>query len=138
MKERLAPHAIYAERAILGGILLDAPMPSLEAEDFFLASHQVVWNAMQEMQGSPIDLVTLSAHLGPKVGEIGGMAYLCGLTEGLPRRVRTEEYAAIVRRMKKLRTIIAACEEATEKCLRQNDPAQIVTELGIALKGIKK
>ncbi len=138
MKERLAPHAIYAERAILGGILLDAPMPSLEAEDFFLASHQVVWKAMQEMKGSPIDLVTLSAHLGPKVQEIGGMAYLCSLTEGLPRRVRTDEYAAIVRRMKKLRNIIAACEDATEKCLRQEDPAQIVTELGIALKGIKK
>ena len=99
------PCNIDAEKTILGAVLLDnAALKeisiSLEADDFFLDSHRRIWKRMADLytSGRPIDIVTLSAELSKnkEIEAVGGIAYLCSLTEGLPRRPVIDEYIRIV------------------------------------------
>ena len=101
-------------------------------------SHRLIFGKMREL--TTIDGVTLSNAFGEKgLKEIGGSAYLCDLTMGLPRRPRVGEYVVIVQEKAKLRRIMGACLEAIKACQEQHEPAaEIVGQLGVALKGIKK
>ena len=134
------PHNAGAERTILGAVMLDnalLPTISLGPEVFCVASHRTIWATMQAMSGS-IDLVTLSEALGGSLASVGGVAYLCGLTEGLPRRPAVQEYVQIVVEKHRLRRIMAACQTALDACMdQQRSAAEIVEEMGQALKGIK-
>ena len=134
------PAAIDAEKAILGAIMLDnAAMPTLQADDYSLDSHRQIFGKMVELRGHAIDIVTLAEALGDGIKEIGGVAYLASLTEGLPRRPVIAEYVAIVQEKAKLRRIMAACTEAIKSCIGQQETSSgIVEQLGVALKGIRK
>ena len=138
------PANLDAETAILGAMLLDntVNLAEVEADNFLLDSHRRIWAAMDALMeaGNPVDLITLQERLGEKgIKEIGGVAYLCSLTEGLPRLPRVGEYIAIVQEKAKLRRVMAACVDAIKSCQEQQKPAaEIVGHLGVALKGIRK
>ena len=56
--DRLPPHAIEAEEAVLGSILIDPEaiyrVSSLKkADDFFLVKNQWVWSASQALHDAP-------------------------------------------------------------------------------------
>ena len=90
------PKSLHAEQTILGAMLVeplaivDATM-LLRADDFSLESHRQIYSAMITLSeaGHAIDLVTVSEQLnkGKHLDAVGGLAYLSGLTEGLPRRL---------------------------------------------------
>lgn len=131
----------HAERTILGAVLLDNDaMPDMLAADYCLESHRKIFSKMVELRGHSIDIVTLAHELGEQgVKEIGGVAYLASLTEGLPRRPVIEEYVKIVQEKAKLRRIMAACMDAIKACQEQRESASdVVGKLGVALKGIRK
>ena len=99
------PCSIDAERTILASVLLDnAALKeisiSLEAEDFFLDSHQRIWRRMADLYntGKPIDIVTLANELvkEKEIETVGGVAFLASLTEGVPRRPVIDAYIRIV------------------------------------------
>ena len=137
------PANVDAEKAILGAMMLDntVNLAQVEAGNFSLDSHQRIWLAMDALMeaGKPVDIVTLKEHMGDGIKAIGGVAYLASLTEGLPRLPRVSEYVAIVQEKAKLRRIMSACIEAIKACQEQREAAaEIVGQLGVALKGIKK
>ena len=137
------PANIEAEKTILGAIMLDnqAEVAGIEDDFFSLDSHRRIWNAMVELiqAGKPVDIITLQEQMGESVKEIGGVAYLASLTEGLPRCPVNNEYIAIVQEKAKLRRIMAACLDAIKACQEQRETAgEIVGQLGVALKGIRK
>ncbi len=141
------PANVHAESTILGAILLDnaahtEAAEKLESDDFSLDSHRRIFLCMTELMNGQraVDIVTLSNQLGENgCKEIGGVAYFAGLTEGLPRLPRVSEYIAIVQEKAKLRRIMGACVEAIRTAEEQQVPAaEIVSQLGVALKGIKK
>lgn len=137
------PANVDAEKAILGAMLLDnlVNVADVEADCFSLESHRHIWTAMDALMkaGKSVDIVTLAEHLGEGVKEIGGVAYLAGLTEGLPRRLAVGEYVAIVMEKAKLRRIMQGCTEAIKACQEQREAAaEIVGQLGVNLKGIRK
>ena len=143
------PASVDAERTILGAILLDSQSlheargKKLEAGDFSLDSHRRIFARMCTLSEAQhaIDLITVSEELdrNKELQAIGGPAYLSSLTEGLPRRLSIGEYIAIVHEKAKLRRIMAACLEAIKACQEQQETAaDIVGQLGIALKGIRK
>ena len=137
------PANVDAERAILGAMMLDntVNLAEVEVDNFSVASHRRIWLAMDALMeaGRPVDIVTLQEQMGDGIKEIGGVAYLASLTEGLPRLPRVSEYIAIVREKAKLRRIMGACVEAIKACREQQEPAaEIVRQLGVALKGIRK
>lgn len=116
------PSHIHAETTVLGAILIDSAyyqkvVNRLEPEDFLLDSHRRIFVRMVELvqSGSAVDIVTLSECLKrhKELGNVGGLAYLCGLTEGLPLRPAIKDYLRILREKRWLREIIGACTEAT-------------------------
>src|SRR5690349_2430777 len=84
-----------AERSILGAILLDAraytetAQSGLSPEDFHLESHRLIYRRMMEMAeaSKPIDTITLTEELARRceTQAIGGVAYISGIVDGLPR-----------------------------------------------------
>lgn len=111
------PNNINAENAVLGSILIDnkaadALIPTLKQDDFYLSANRIIFGVMKELQdGSvPIDTVSVADALERigKLDEIGSIAYLSELAEGIPSAANCEYYAAIVRRDSLSRRVIEA------------------------------
>jgi replicative DNA helicase len=94
-----------SERAILGSILVsNAHITTAEewlrAEHFGVNAHRRIFSAMSRMSedGQGIDLVSLRYRLAAdgSLAEAGGVEYLAGLLDGLPRVSGVEEWARII------------------------------------------
>jgi len=140
------PASVDAEKAILGAVMLDnaamGELKGLEPDNFSLDSHRRIFVRMAGLLEAfqSVDIVTMGESFGQDaIKEIGGVAYLASLTEGLPMRPAIKEYIAIVKEKAKLRRIMTACTEAIKACQEQRETAaEIVAQLGVALKGIRK
>jgi replicative DNA helicase len=126
------PANLEAEKTILGAILLDnaahaEAAEKLEPEDFSLDSHRRIFLRMSELMDAQraVDIVTLANELArfKEVEAIGGVAYLAGLTEGLPRRPVIEEYIRIVKDKSLLRKLMAICSAAIARAADQSETA---------------
>ena len=110
------PQSVETERAVLGAVLLDnAAFPQLaelDASEFFLDSHRVIFSAMREMAAAviPVDLVTLAQRLidSGQLDRIGGGSYISSLTDGLPKLDNISHYAKIVKEKAAARRMMQA------------------------------
>ena len=132
MSDLPLPANIDAERTILGAICLDPSalieaQEKLRADDFSLDSNRRIFLRMAEVarSGSSVDIVTLAQRLAEKkeIQNIGGVAYLASLTEGLPLRPVIEDYIRIVKDKSQLRRLIAICSSAIDKAADQSESA---------------
>ena len=57
--------------------------------------------------GQVLDLLTLKATLGTKLGDVGGPAYVAALTDGVPRSTNIAAYADVVRTHATARQMLA-------------------------------
>ena len=116
---RVPPHDLNAERAVLGGILLEndglnaVTELQLEAANFYKDAHAIIFDAMLELfaAGSPIDSITLRERLFTtgKLQRAGGDEYLLALTDTIPTLANIEAHARIVLEKALVRRIIHAC-----------------------------
>jgi len=114
------PHSEESERAVLAAVLL-APqvLPTvtgrLVAEDFYLERHQMLYQAMLNLQevGAELDLRTLQAQLELKgtFERVGGVAYLAALDLDLPDLGNIEHYVEIVKERSVRRQLVQGCQE---------------------------
>lgn len=112
--ERVLPHDLDAEKAVLGALLISARAwptvaSSLQPEDFFRDAHQRIYRACRALaaEGTALDLLTVRSAL-QKSGELdtcGGAAYIASLTDGTLSG-NAEHYAGIVAEHKRLRELI--------------------------------
>lgn len=123
----LPPHSIEAERAVLGGVLLDSgnlnliiDKVNLTAKHFFVDLHQKIFDLMisLEEKNLKIDLITLSeafsrSHSDPSTSV--NVTPFIDLLESCPVAQNTEHYAKIVRQNYYLRRIIGACQQTIQK-----------------------
>src|SRR6185369_4448388 len=117
------PQSIPAERAVLGSILLSNETwwqtESMQCDDFHLHSHRVIYRRMMELiaEGKPIDFVTLTDKLGQhgEIEMVGGVVYVTGLTDGLPRVKNIVNYVSIVKDKAQLRALIHTCNSSIQK-----------------------
>jgi replicative DNA helicase len=100
--DRLPPHDIDAERAVLGSILIDPDAflrvsTFLAPADFYLERHAWVFESIKELyeRRQPADILFVRDDLERKgrLEELGGDAYLTGLTLAVPTSVNVEHYA---------------------------------------------
>jgi replicative DNA helicase len=117
---RVPPHALEAERAVLGGILLEnnalnTVLQMLSPDDFYSRSNALVFDAMAELfrRGQPVDTITLRAWLVDRgtFQKAGGDEHLLSLTNTIPTVANIEQHAVIVREKANVRRLIAACHE---------------------------
>ena len=117
---RVPPHSLDAERAVLGGIMLEnnalnAATQILGVDDFYSRANALIFEAMCELfrKGEPVDLVTLRAWLVDhgNLQKAGGDEHMLGLTETIPTVENIEHHAAIVRDKAIVRRLITRCHE---------------------------
>lgn len=103
---RVMPHDLAAEQAVLGGCLL-RPAAAVEvlegvnADIFHSFAHKAIAQAMLEMlsDGTPIDLITISDRLTStgSMGKAGGPVYLADLTNSPVSAANARHHVGIVR-----------------------------------------
>jgi replicative DNA helicase len=115
--ERLPPHNIEAEEAILGSVLLDREVigrvsGALEARDFYRERNGTIYQAMLDLyeRHEPVDYLTLIDELDrtQKIDQVGGVSYLTGLLGVVPTPIHAENYARIVADNAFMRRLISA------------------------------
>ena len=126
------PHNADAERALLGGIILGGEAPWLDASEFFLPFHRSLYQSLLRLkeEGKPTnDLVLISEELSPEELEnVGGIPYLAGLLDGLPRVSNLAHYAEILVTKSALRRRMAVCELIADKLATANGNASDVLQ----------
>lgn len=130
------PHSLDAERAYLGGIILGGDGPELETTDFFLPFHQALYRSFQRLKrdGKPTnDIVLLFELLTPaELEQVGGIAYLAGLVDGIPKVSNLAHYAEIIKTKAAIRRRIALCTLMGEKLAAANgDASDVLREVSI-------
>lgn len=135
--DRVPPQAMEAERAVLGGILLE-PESATRAveiilpEAFYRPANARIFRAMIAlfMRREPIDVMTLSEELR-KAGdleEIGGIAALTDLVDSVATAANMEYYAKIVLDKYLLRQLIRASSEIAGECFRAGENADSILD----------
>ena len=142
------PANVDAERSILGVILLDnhaynEAAAILKPDDFSLDSHRRIFQRLGELVDSArnADIVTLANELAKhkEIDAVGGVAYLAGLTEGLPRKLIIEEYIHIVKDRSLLRQLMTVFGTGLARASEQSDSAlDVMNEIETRLMEISE
>ena len=87
-------------------------IPTLKAEDFYLSQNRLIFEVMKQLQNEskPIDTVSVcdALELKGKLDEVGSIAYLSELAEGVVSAANGEYYASIIKRDSLTRKVIEA------------------------------
>jgi replicative DNA helicase len=138
--ERVFPHNLEAERALLGSVLLDngtlyVALELVTRDDFFADSHRIIFDKMLELsqKNRTIDLVTLSEELARDglLEKVGGAGTVASLTDGVPIGLSSTitEYARIVKEKALVRRLIHASNNVISRCLEGADDPETLIDL---------
>lgn len=137
MGERVQPHNLEAERAVLGALLVSEharfeAFAMLQPADFFRSAHEKVYEAMMALShdGSAIDLICLREKLTSLglLEEVGGPAYVASLADGVPKSTNVEHYASIVKEHARRRTAIKLANEMMVAAYEAKEPAAAIID----------
>jgi replicative DNA helicase len=121
--DRLPPHSVEAEEAVLGSILIDPEAlirvgEFLKGEDFYIIKNRWVWEACRTLheRREPIDFITLTRELATRgqIDELGGPAYISQLINAVPTAIHAEGYGRIVERAANRRRLLHAASEVAQ------------------------
>lgn len=140
---RVPPYNIEAEKAILGSSMLDTEAKDeifslVKPEDFYINTHQDIYNAIQTLDSKdkPPDMLMVEEELKSRgvLDKVGGLSYLTELCMGVSTVANVKYYAMIVREKAILRRFIKVSSDITNMCYEQSeDVTQIIqkAEAGI-------
>lgn len=135
--ERALPNSAEAERAILGGVVLDNGLISqaielLRPEDFYVPSHRRIFLAMIALfeRGGEINPILIGEELKKEnaLESVGGISFITNLTYGLPHSTNIVHYAKVVRGKSMLRQLIKASNKITQEALEQEDEPEVILD----------
>lgn len=128
--EKVPPHNVEAEQAVLGSLLIDKEAITrvadiLSPEDFYKDIHRYIYQAMFDLyeHREPIDLLSLSNRL-EETGQlelIGGRTYLTNLTNIVPTSSHVVYYANIIQKKATLRRLIESASEIAGLGFKEED-----------------
>ena len=121
--EKLPPHDIEAEEAVIASLLVDPDAifkvaPRLHSEDFFREKNGWVYEACRALwdRSESINQITVSHELARRnrLEDVGGASYLSKLVTELPTSVGVEHYAAMIQRDAVYRKLISAAGQIAQ------------------------
>ncbi|HLQ96453.1 MAG TPA: replicative DNA helicase [Pseudogracilibacillus sp.] len=133
MNERIPPHNIEAEQAVIGAIFLEPNAFStaserIESKDFYRANHQVIFEAMFDLfeKGEPIDMVTVTTLLSnsEKLEIAGGVPYLTDIAGSVPTAANIDYYSQIVEEKAVLRRLIQTASDIVTNTFSKEDEVE--------------
>ncbi|QTH67343.1 replicative DNA helicase [Lacticaseibacillus paracasei] len=131
------PHSDEAERAVLGGVFLNADtLPDAQeyvtADDFYKKAHRLLFQAMTDLQdnGTAIDTVTVSDYLDNhnNLDDIGGVGYITDLVAATPIASNVVYYAKIVQQKSTLRKLISTAQNIASRSYTEQDDVEGLVE----------
>ena len=137
--ERLPPHDIEAEEAVVASLLIDTEAifhvtPILKPGDFFREKNGWVYEACLELwqRDEAINQITVAHELSrrERLEETGGQTYLADIIRALPTSIGVEFYAQIVKRDSTYRGLIQAATGILQ--MAYEAPPEIETVFGRA------
>ncbi|MFW5682074.1 MAG: replicative DNA helicase [Phycisphaeraceae bacterium] len=131
---KLPPHAVEAEAALIGSIILDWRVAGdviqvlHGSEDFYKPAHAALYETLLELydEHQSIDMVQLNQRLVDKgmLEQVGGLEYLVQLAEQVPSAASASHYARIVREKAIVRRLIEVSGNVLHACYNSAEPAQ--------------
>ncbi len=115
--ERLPPHSVEAEEAVLGSLLIDPDAifevgNFLRPDAFYRAQNRWIYEAILDLSDrrEPIDLITLTEEMRRReqLEEAGGEGYIIGLINAVPTSINARSYGKLVEAASIRRKMIAA------------------------------
>ena len=123
MAERVLPHNIDAEQAVIGSMFISKYaaqkcVENLSNDLFYLESHDKIFSVIHELieNNKPIDVTTVTEELEKKkwLKIVGGVSYISELINSVPSASNVDEYIKIVNEKAVLRRLIAESSKITE------------------------
>lgn len=121
------PQAIDLEKAVIGGILLEAQSlylvkTKLFPEIFYKEAHQKIYKAIIDLdnEGSKIDLLTVQTKLGNDLDNVGGVVYISELVGQVTTASHIENHARILLQKYAQRQMAFHAEKIKEKAFDDN------------------
>ena len=118
--DKLVPHNVEAEEAVLGSLLIDPEAifrvsTFLKPEDFFIVKNGWIYDVVLSLheRRQPADFVTVCDELENRkqLEEVGGAAYIASLINSVPTAIHVEAYGHIVERTALRRRLISAASQ---------------------------
>ena len=150
--DRIPPHNLEAEMALLGSVLVDREIMGTVGEivkpsDFYAHVHETIYTVLLDLfdRGEPLDKITVAEALRQRdaLERVGGLSYISTLMDTVQTAASAAYYAKIVREKSTLRSLIHAGtritqlgyegEEDVDSSLDQSE--QIVFEIGERQQG---
>ena len=113
--DKIPPHDVDAEQAVLGSMLTDkdaviSAVEKLKPEDFYREDNKAIYQAILNLytKNEPIDLITVKAELVDEgvFDRVGGLEYLAELPNKVPTTANVDKYITIVEEKSVLRQLI--------------------------------
>ena len=127
---KIPPNSVDSEQSVLGGLLLhndswDSVVNILGSEDFYQASHRIIYDAIVTLleHDKPADILTVKEQVIKTHDEesIGGFAYLAQIAENTPSVSNIEAYAKHVRELSIYRQLTKIGRELAETAFNPKD-----------------
>ncbi|MCQ2576327.1 MAG: replicative DNA helicase [Treponema sp.] len=120
LMDKVPPHNIEAEQAVLGALLLNwgamsDVISNLRPERFYSPQHQVIYGALQALfaknvQGDTLSLIN-ELTLEGNLEKAGGAAYIASLTDTVPSAANIDYYSDMVLDRSTRRDLIKITQE---------------------------
>ena len=120
MNNRNVPFNKEAEQSVLGAAFLSKQAlqkicDELEVEDFYLESHQKIFDVLKDLnsEGIPVDITIISDRLenAKELSSVGNLEYLVEIANFVPSASNVDYYIKIVHDKSVLRKLIEASNE---------------------------
>lgn len=132
--DKVPPHALEAEAALLGAMILDSRVIGdvieiiKSSEDFYVQKHSGIYDALVHLYDhhESIDIVQIKQRLADHnlLEDVGGVDYLLRLGEAVPDPTNAPYYAKLVREKSVLRKLIDASGRILYNAYTSRDPVQ--------------
>jgi replicative DNA helicase len=138
--DRVLPHDLDAERALLGAMLQKKEaigealivLQNAPPDVFFRESHQQLYALCKELYDAdaPLDAILIKDELIRRglFERLGGYDFLASLVDAVPHTLRAPHYARLVREKHLLRELIRAAHEVLELAFAGKQPPQAILD----------
>ncbi len=135
--ERLPPHSIEAEEAVLGSLLIDPDAifevgNFLRPDAFYRTQNKWIFEAILDLSDrrEPLDLITLTEELRrqERLEEVGGEGYIIGLINAVPTSINARNYGKLVEAASLRRKMISAAGTIANLAFDEAEDVNIVID----------
>ncbi len=137
IEERLPPHSVEAEEAVLGSLLIDPDAifevsSFLRPEAFYRAQNRWIYEAILALSERrvPLDVITLIDELRRReqLDEIGGEPTVISLLNAVPTSINVEAYGKMVEAASTRRSLILAAGAIAKLAYNEAEDIDVVLD----------